>query len=230
MKQLSTRTIAIIALVAVAILAIGVFAIQDYAKVPTPVVENGEGQENQGENTTEQAFVTDVNMNVENWQMKETEFFTIKFPEEWYFLESKVITNNQDFNIDKYADIGLFTEGKYLFTSVSEGVESEPIPLQNDEVIISFRGTPTSNSGTPQDSMDSKIGKQSANGYECAQDSIKQLPLRGNCFFTTDYDEQIHTYYVITEEISLAITARTTADTMIDEDIIEKIVDSIKIQ
>ena len=47
MKPLSTRTIAIIALVAVAVLAIGVFAIQDHTKAPTPVVGNGEGLENQ---------------------------------------------------------------------------------------------------------------------------------------------------------------------------------------
>ena len=47
MKQLSTRTLAIIAFVAVTVLAIGVFAIQDKTKTPTPIMENGEGEKNQ---------------------------------------------------------------------------------------------------------------------------------------------------------------------------------------
>ena len=238
MKQLSTRTLAIISLIAIAILALGVFVIQRVYNTPLSIVKN-KVEQKENPKTNNETFITDVDMNIDNWQTKETKFFTIKFPKEWYWLESKhgesegyseIITNNPNFEIDKYADIGLFTEGKYLFTSVSEGAESESIPLQNDEVVISFRGTPTSNSGTPQDSMNSKMTKRSVNDYDCGQDNTKTLPLRGHCFFTTDYNEKIYTHYVITEKISLAITARTTANTMIANDVTEKIAGSIEIQ
>jgi hypothetical protein len=238
MKPLSKQSITLIVLATAVVFVVGVFAYQNRPQESEVVEVVGE-EEQENQNISDQEFVTDVDMNIEHWQTKEGKVFTIKFPKEWYWLESEheenegyseVITNNLDFDIDRYADIGLFTGGEYLFTSVSEGVESEPIPLQNNEVVITFRGAPTSNSGTPQDSMDSRMANRSANNYDCAQNDAKQLPLRGHCFLITDYNEKIHTYYVITEEISLAITARTTADTMIDEDIIEEIVDSIKIQ
>ena len=33
-------------------------------------------------------FVIDVDPDVSHWQTKETEFFKIKFPKEWYWIES----------------------------------------------------------------------------------------------------------------------------------------------
>jgi len=91
MKQLSTRTIALIALVAVAVLAIGVFAIQDHTKTPTPGVENGEGQENQGESVEEKGENQDPgydfskDLDVSTWKTYESEKVGVRitYPEDW---------------------------------------------------------------------------------------------------------------------------------------------------
>jgi hypothetical protein len=93
--------------------------------------------------------------------MKETEFFTIKFPKEWYWLESdlektgyrsRVITNNPNFEIDKYADI---RGGTYHMTAQDGTLTS--IPLQDSEVVISFDGAATSNVGTPEQSLNATL-------------------------------------------------------------------------
>jgi|GEM_PF-5929193 len=87
MKQLSTRTIALIALVAVAVLAIGVFAVQNLTKIPIPVVENREGQENQGlENqgedegtSNEYAFELQSDLDTSDWKTYRNEMYGFEF-------------------------------------------------------------------------------------------------------------------------------------------------------
>jgi hypothetical protein len=102
-------TVALIALLTIA----GAFWLMQKRQVPTiPSVVTDSAVETpvqQVNSVTEgapdkQTFVTDVDPDVSHWQTKETEFFTIKFPKEWYWLES-VITNNPNFEIDRYTDI-----------------------------------------------------------------------------------------------------------------------------
>lgn len=178
------------------------------------VVEDGQ-QQNQEE---KQEFVVDVDMNVDNWQTKETEFFTIKFPKEWYWLES-VITNNPRFDISKYADIGIFS-----------GIGPHtPLILSDDaEIVITHWGTPTSNAGTPQDSIDAifKLAKYNYPSVDCYVSNNKTIPFAAHC--SAIYDSQLQqSYYVINNKISLTLTARTTEDTLIKKEILDKIVGSI---
>ena len=129
MKQLSTRTIAIIALVAVAVLAIGVFAIQDHTKTPTQVVENGEGPENQeGQLRNEVVSSTSLQDLVENsetitlpeidtstWSGHyQSEDLGIEFDypqEEEWFIRDDLFTNSVCIGTAKY-DYEVFIEGE----------------------------------------------------------------------------------------------------------------------
>jgi len=107
-------------------------------------------------NETDQKFVTDVDPNVSHWQAKETEFFTVQFPKEWYWLEAKhgegeryseVITNNPNFYVNKYLDISNDAGIKY------------PITLTNDtEIIVIIKGVGvTFEEETPLKSIDWQI-------------------------------------------------------------------------
>lgn len=185
----------------------------------------------------QQKFVVDVDPNMDHWQTKETEFFTIRFPKEWYFLESdrkktgyysQIITNNPDFSIDKYADIGVFTGGRYLYFSESEGGLPRPLQLSDTEVVISFNASATSDAGTPQDRIDSifKLTKQNDPSVDCSVTNNKTIPFTMYCTDTYDSQSQ-QSYDVINNKISLVITARTTKDTLVKKEILDKIAGSI---
>lgn len=174
-----------------------------------------------------QDFVVDVDSDVSHWQTKETEFFTIKFPKEWYWLESDrektgyysyVITNNPNFDINKYADIAIFTGGDY-----------PSLVLANDtEAVISFDGSATSDAGTPQDSMGSifELAKKNNPSVDCGVSNNKIIPFTAHC--TATYNSQLQqSYYVINREISITSTTRTTKDTLAKKEILDKIADSI---
>lgn len=182
-------------------------------------------QQNQEE---EQGFVVDVDMNADNWQTKETEFFTIKFPKEWYWLESDrektgyyshVITNNPKFDMVKNADIGVFS---------GIGPRS-PLELSNNtEVVITNRGVATSDAGTPQDSIDAifRLAKHNFSSVDCNISNNKSIPFTAHC--SALYDSQLQqSYYVINDKISLTLTARTIKGTLVKKEILDKIVGSI---
>ncbi len=194
-------------------------------------------------------FVTEVDLDVSHWQMKETEFFTIKFPKEWYWLESdptkqgypansgrsRVITNNLTFDIDKYADIGIFTGGSYHQVSKSGKVES--IPLQDDEVVISFGGTATANSGTPEQSINSVFQSKQENPYpvDCQRLSSPNIvPIRAYCSFidntTATTPQKIQTYYIVNELNNISVSARTTETSTVPKDILDKIAESMTVK
>jgi hypothetical protein len=68
-------------------------------------------------------------MNIDNWQVREGKAYTIKFPKEWYWLESEhgenegyseIITNNPNFDMDKYADIRLLRGGNIYLLLLSD--------------------------------------------------------------------------------------------------------------
>lgn len=187
--------------------------------------EKKEAQEQVQEEKKE--FVVNVDSNMDHWQTRgENEAFTIKFPKEWYWLESnhsgnegysRVISSNPDFDMVKYADIGIFSGYSY------------PLILTNDtEVVISFNGSATSDAGTPQDRIDSifKLTKQSNPSAKCSIYNNKTIPFTVYCSSEHDYQLQ-QSYYVINKEISITFSARTTKDTLVKKETLDKIAKSI---
>lgn len=189
-------------------------------------------------------FVVDVDQNIDHWQTKEIEHFTIKFPKEWYWLESdrkktgyysQVITNNPDFDIDKYSDIGIFTGSEYLYTSTSEGVISMQLPLQDNEIVISTNnlGWLTSDTGTPYEFMESiiKRTKKLHPSTECNHVSNpSDIPLITYCSFVKS-GQKIQTVYVSNIKRTFAITARTSEENTTEiQDILKQIAKSYQLK
>jgi len=175
-----------------------------------------------------QEFVVDVDPDVSHWQIRETEFFTTRFPKEWLWLESNrektgyystVITNNPGFDITEHADIGIF----------SDIGSRSPLALSNvTEVVITDRGKATSDSGTPQDSIDAifEMAKDNNPSVDCKVTNNKTIPFTAYC--VAAYDSQLQqSYYVINNKISLTLTARTTKDTLVKKEVLDKIAGSI---
>ena len=181
-------------------------------------------------------FVTDVDPDVSHWQTKETEFFTIKFPKEWYWMESdlektgyhsEVITNNPHFDIDKYADIGIFTGGVY------------PLILTNDrQVIITTTSASTEDAGSPQDSINAIVNTPREYAPDpsevCKQiSSSGNVPVTAFCSFTDrDHNQKVQTYSIAYNTTTFSFSARTTEnnDATVMESILEKIAKSFTIK
>lgn len=185
--------------------------------------------------TETDVFVTNVDPDVSHWQTKEMEFFTIKFPKEWYWVESdlqktgyysQVITNNPEFPIEQFADIGMFTGSSYRLTNGSEQPKS--IPLKETEIVISTNGFgwATTNAGTPHDFLEfefSRVKKNTANNIKCRYtSSINSIPLVANCSFEED-GQRVETHYVSYLERTYAITARTLVNNFTLENVFENI-------
>lgn len=170
-------------------------------------------------------FVTDVDPDVNHWQTKETKYMIFKFPKEWYWVEavppdpkygrSSIITNNPNRSL-RYPDIGMFDD-----------------ITNNTEVVITDHGTPTTNSGTPIDSLKylTDMAHEADSTAECIQLSdVKIIPIIASCLIKQDNHQVEHNYYVIDEINSLIITARTTDNTLVHQDILEKIARNIRIK
>ena len=171
-----------------------------------------------------QKFIVDVDMNIDHWQVKETEFFTIKFPKEWYWLESdpektgyrsRIITNNPDFDINKYADIGVGTGGNY------------PLEFEDkNEVVISFNGAATSDAGTPQQSVESGLRgiRESHLQTICEYSSdLTDSPIIANCIFVDSNYQKVQTYFVVNEKNKIFFSIRTTEDNLSKKEIFYEI-------
>lgn len=176
-------------------------------------------------------FVTDVDPDVNHWQTKETEFFTIKFPKEWYWIESdrertgyrsQVITNNPDFNIDKYADISLGSAGDY------------PLILANStEVIMSFNGSATSDAGSSKQSIESKIRiyKRSHDNAQCVSFAeSKRQQVAGRCLFVDENRQEIRTYFIANTLNTIFFSIRMIEDNSIQRSVADSIARSIDIR
>lgn len=169
------------------------------------------------------AFVVDVDPDVSRWQTKETEFFTIKFPKEWYWLES-VITNNPNFPIADNQEIGIFS-----------GIgPAPPITIvNNSELVITHRGTPTSNAGTPSDALDSifELARYNYPAVKCIRpEGVKTLPIVAHCSAHYPEDQTQLSYYVIDNNWALTLTARMRGESDTLQPIVEKIARSIQIK
>lgn len=176
-------------------------------------------------------FVTDVDPEVSHWQTKETKYMTVKFPKEWYWVEISVekpgsngafvISNNKDFPLEDYKN------DSFNMTGIQNST------LDNTEVVITVWGSATSDAGTPLDSLDSRI--DSAENFDPTAKCIRPsntvtLPIVASCSTKQGNHQVEHKYYVIDEINSLIITARTTDETLVSKDIIERIARNIKIK
>ena len=175
---------------------------------------NAEDQPLKTDNNQE-TFVTNVDMDVNHWQTKKTEYFTVKFPKEWYWMESdlektgyhsEVITNNPHFDIDKYADISVFTGDSYQMSF-----------KDNSEIIITMNGLgeATSNSGTPREFMDGEIARLKKDYQEMKchyTSSLTSVPLTAFCEFSDSNGEVVDTYYSSDTKRTFAYTARITQE------------------
>lgn len=205
-------------------------AISEQKDVASPQGKDEPSKE--GDNKTE--FVTDVDPNVNHWQTKEIETFSVKFPKEWYWMESshkkdegysEVITNNPHFDIEKYADIGLFVGGSY------------PLILVNDtEIVVSLRGWSTRDSGTPQDSINAIVNaprKYAPDPSEvCKQTSFSGIvPTTAFCSFIDKNHQKVQTYFIAYNITTFAFTSQTTENNVTDQrDILEKIAKSFTVK
>lgn len=148
---------------------------------------------------------------------------------------SQVITNNPDFDINKYADISFGTGGAYHMTS-QDGITTS-IPLQDDEVVISFSGTSTENSGTPEQSINSVFQSKQENPYpvDCQRLSNPNIvPIRAYCLFIDNTaatpPQKIQTYYIVNKLHTIFFSARTTETTTVPKDILDKIAESMAVK
>jgi hypothetical protein len=172
--------------------------------------------------------------------MKETEFFTIKFPKEWYWLESdlektgyrsRVITNNPNFEIDKYADI---RGGTYHMTAQDGTLTS--IPLQDSEVVISFDGAATSNVGTPEQSLNATLQSMKREPYpvDCQRLSDPHVvPARAYCSFidtAIKSPQKVQMYFTVNALNNIVLSALTTETTTVPKSILDKIAASMVVK
>lgn len=167
-------------------------------------------------------FVTDIDPDVNHWQTKETEFFTIKFPKEWYWIEatppapqygrSSIITNNPNHPL-QYPDHGMFDD-----------------VVNNTEVVITNNGSATSDAGTPVDSLNSLIKSAEERNAKCVRLSESSIPLIASCVEKDQNHQMYHSYYIINEITSLFLTAHTSDNTIISEEILERIARNLKMK
>ena len=101
------------------------------------------------------------------------------------------------------------------------------------EKVITDRGTPTSNAGTPTDALDSafRLAKQNYPTVDCfAPGSLNTLPIIARCSaFYPENQEQL-SYYVIDNNWVLTITARMRSSSNALQPIVEKIARNIQIK
>ena len=192
------------------LLAGGVFWLS-HEKAIAPTVPVEEPSQPSQTDDSQQTFVTDVDPDVSHWQTKETKYMVYKFPKEWYLKESDlkktgyysvVITNNPDFDIDKYPDISIGIGGGY------------PKVLKNDsEVVISTNnlGWITSETGTPRQFMDLKFDqskKYNKSNVDCKYISNPDsVPLLALCSYVDTNDQNIMIYYVSKKQRTYTYTA-----------------------
>lgn len=233
MKKLSIRNLALIVLVAVAILAIGVFSFQNRPQDPESIVEVSENEGNQeNQNDSDQEFVTDIDMNIDHWQTKETEFFTIKFPKEWYWMESehaeneghaKVITNNPNFDINRYRYIGI------------GGGVGQSLSLENhSEVVLTFSGVSvTYEVGTREESIRQEIERAKeflGSNVSCVYieaESENNDP-EAYCTAVNEKDQKVQAYYTLGKSFTYAFVMWTDIhNEVVKRDILERVAKSL---
>ncbi len=166
-----------------------------------------------------------------DWKKQGTDFFTIRFPQEWHWIsfsgevrghDVHVISNDSHFNLKKYYEISIF----------SDIGPSPSIILKNkSDVIISDTVTATTNAGTPKDSIDAHVALAKSN-YSKTTCKVPydwhKVPLIASCTAIFDDENQRKTvYYIANEEHTIILSFNTTRKTTIDEEIFDKIAESV---
>jgi hypothetical protein len=180
------------------------------------------------------SFVTDVDMYIDHWQTKDVGSFSVRFPKEWYWVEVppekpgyygyRVISNNPGFPLDKYQDIGIFTGDDY------------PLVFSDDtELVVTDRGWPTENSGSPRKSLDSEMRriKEDVNPLAACEylSDPRSVPAAAYCSFVNSVGQRIQTYYLAYNMTTFAFTSRTTENNAARmKDILEMIARSFTVK
>lgn len=169
-----------------------------------------------------------IDPDVNHWQTKETETFSVKFPKEWYWVElpSKnqsgvhVITNNPKFPLSENLEIGLFA-----------GIgDQTPIKIHNDaEFVMAERGVPTTNVGTPEESLKSifSLAKSNYPNVKCGRFTEQGLlPIEAWCTAIYPDHQMQQTFYSIDKVWSLEKSAWTTDATLVKRDDLRNIAEN----
>lgn len=230
MKKVPVSTIVFACIVLVTIIVASVWIRKprtiENAQIPennTAIEEKGNGSVDGGNSK----YVTDVDMNVNHWKTVETEFFTLKYPKEWYWIESTpkgpghgvahVITNNPEFPLNSNEEMGLFA-----------GIGPEtPVKIHNDtEFVMAERGVSTMDAGSPENSLNSifSLAKKNFPNVDCRRLSAEKfLPITALCVAVYPDHQMQQTFYVINKNISLHVSFWTTDTTLLKREVFESI-------
>lgn len=182
-----------------------------------------------GESTKSPEIQITIDTDVNHWQTKETEFFTIKFPKEWYWLESshsenegysRIITSNPNFPINKYAEIGLSMGADYVLTN-------------DTEIVMPFSVAATSDVGTPQQSIDSSFRgtKRQYVSAECGYlSAISDTPIVAHCSSVDKNDQKVQLYFIANKVNKVIFYARTAENNALQKDILDNIAKNIVVK
>ena len=219
----------IIAVLFAAALGASVFVWQNQA---SRLVVQEQSEEEIGASVDEQKqFVLDIDPNTDLWKTQETEFFTIKFPKEWYWIESEssgyrslIITNNHDLNITKeYPDIVIYGKG---------------IPGRDDrELMVTFRGGLTQEIDDKTVEAEKIINQRGTEisdlmrnnyGLECSK-NFDPSRLILECDYLSE-GQMVQNYYVINRRMTLSVAVRKNSINFDEDDTIKKIIRTIQLK
>lgn len=158
-------------------------------------------------------FVTDVDPDISHWQTKETEFFTIKFPKEWYWIDEAI--DNRGSNTD-----AIITNNPYRPVWYPDDVEDKVV--NNTEVVMTYSYTLAAVEDIISVGVVDMSPVEGCEFFSGAQSS----PILRLCVQKFD-DYQIRDYQLIYDGITISLLVMVTNDTLVSSDLVEKIVKSV---
>lgn len=133
---------------------------------------------------------------------------------------SRVITNNPNFPINKYAEIGLSLGADYA--------------VANDtEVVIPFGASATSDVGTPQQSIDSSLRaakKQHASAACGYLSSMSDIPVVAHCLFMDKNGQKVQLYFIANKISKIVFQVRTTGSNVLQKDVLDTMAKSMVVK
>lgn len=175
-----------------------------------------------------QEFSPIVNQTISQWQTKTTEFFSIKFPRDWYWLEntnsgyqSQIITNNPNLDITtQYPDIIFYDKG-------ISGRDDE-------ETFITFYGRPTqeidNKKVTTKEVVDKKlqeITEMLRGSYQTNCSEMSDVTIRTLKCSRFDNNQMIQSYYAVNRKITIIMIVRKNSITDNEDEVIDNIVQTL---